>query len=207
MSRLGAALYDLTLRAPEDAGLRAMRTDLLASARGDVLELGAGTGLNFGLYPAAVDSVRALEPDPAMARRARDKAAAARVPVAVVAGSAQDLPFPNGSFDTVVGTLVLCTLPDPAGALGEVARVLRPGGRYLFLEHVRDRDERIGRWQDRITPFWRHLADGCHPNRPTLETLTQSALRVEEVRHGRFPKGAWIVRPLIFGAARAEYGR
>jgi len=204
MGRVSAALYDLALRAPEEAGLRTKRRELLAGARGEVLEIGAGTGLNFALYPAAVQRVRALEPDPGMARRARDKAAAGSTPIEVLGGSAQALPFPDDSFDTVVGTLVLCTVPDPAGVLAEVARVLRPGGRYLFLEHVRDGDERVARWQDRVTPLWRHLADGCHPNRATLETLAQSRLRVEEVRRGHFPKAAWIVRPLILGAARAE---
>ena len=204
MSRLGAALYDMTLRAPEEAGLRAMRSDLLAGARGEVLEIGAGTGLNFALYPAAVTLVRALEPDRAMARRAREKAAAAETTIEVVAGSAQALPFPDAGFDTVVGTLVLCTVPDPAGVLAEVARVLRPGGHYLFLEHVRDSDDRAARWQDRWTPVWRHLAGGCHPNRPTLETLSASRLRVEQVHHGRVPKAVRIVRPLISGAARAE---
>ena len=204
MSRLGAALYDMTLRVPEDAGLREMRRELLAGARADVLEIGAGTGLNFALYPAAVTRVRALEPDAAMAKRAGGKAAVATVPVELMAGSAQALPFPDATFDTVVGTLVLCTVPDPAGALEEVARVLRPGGRYLFLEHVRDEEGRAARRQDRVTPLWRHLAGGCHPNRETLKTLSASALAVEQVHRGQFPKAVRIVRPLILGAARAE---
>jgi SAM-dependent methyltransferase len=188
----------------ERAGLRAERRRLVGMARGAALEVGAGTGLNLEHYGSAVTRLVLLEPDVHMARRLRARAARARPAAEVVRGVAERLPFADASFDTVVVTAVLCTVPDPAGALAEIARVLRPGGLLLFGEHVRSQDPRLAAWQDRLRPLWRLLGDGCEPNRRTLEAIEASPLRVDWVRRGRVPGAPAIVRPMIVGAARRE---
>jgi ubiquinone/menaquinone biosynthesis C-methylase UbiE len=114
---------------------------------------------------------------------------------------AERLPFEDASFDTAVATLVFCTIPDPAAALAEVARVLKPGGRLLFLEHVRAEDPKLARWQDRLEKPWRFVGDGCHCNRDTVATIAASPLRVGEIQHDRLPKAPPIVSPLVHGSA------
>jgi ubiquinone/menaquinone biosynthesis C-methylase UbiE len=203
MSRLLALVYDRALAASEEAGLREDRRALLAHARGYVLEIGAGTGLNLPLYPReGIDRIILAEPDRHMARRIRPRTGDAPAPVEIVTASGEALPFADATFDTVVATLVLCSVADPHAVLREVARVLRPGGGYLFLEHVRAHDARLARWQDRLTPLWKRLAGDCHPNRSTLATLRASPLAVTQVSEGRIPKAAPIVRPLIAGVAK-----
>lgn len=199
--RAFAALYDRGLEATEEAGLRRMRRELLAGARGRTVEVGAGTGANLGLYPDAVSELVLTEPDPHMARRLRARLGGAGRAAKLVEAPAEALPFPDASFDTAVVTLALCTIPRPAQALAEVARALKPGGRLLFLEHVRSRDPRLARWQDRLEIPWRFFGDGCHCNRDTLATIAASPLEVEEVAHDRMPKAPPLVRPLIRGSA------
>jgi ubiquinone/menaquinone biosynthesis C-methylase UbiE len=199
--RAFAALYDRSFKAAEEAGLRQMRRELLAGAGGRVLELGAGTGLNLDLYPEGVDQLVLLEPDPHMAKRLRERAAASARSVSVSEAPAERLPFEDAGFDVVVSTLVFCTIPDPAAAMDEVARVLKPGGRLLFLEHVRAEDPGLARWQDRLEKPWRFLGDGCHCNRDTVATIESSPLRLESVERGEFPKAPPIVKPLVLGSA------
>jgi ubiquinone/menaquinone biosynthesis C-methylase UbiE len=201
MGRVLALVYDRLRAASEEAGMREERRGLLARASGEVLEIGAGTGLNLPLYPPAVTRVVATEPNRHMERRLRRKAREAPVPVELLSAPAEALPLAAASVDTVVGTLVLCTVDDPALVLAEVARVLRPGGRYLFLEHVRAHDAGLARWQDRLAPLWGVIGGGCHPNRATLATLRASPLTVAEVREGHIPKTAPLVRPMIAGVA------
>lgn len=201
MGRVLALVYDRLRAASEEAGMRVERRSLLARASGDVLEIGAGTGLNLPLYPTTVTRVVATEPNRHMERRLRRKVRQAPVPVELLSAPAEALPLAAGSFDTVVGTLVLCTVDDPAAVLIEVARVLRPGGRYLFLEHVRAHDAGLARWQDRLAPLWGVIGDGCHPNRATLASLRASPLTVAEVREGHIPRTAPLVRPMIAGVA------
>jgi ubiquinone/menaquinone biosynthesis C-methylase UbiE len=197
-----AIFYDHVLQASERAGLREDRRALLAHARGEVLEIGAGTGLNLALYPrTGVERIVVSEPDRHMARRLRGRVGGAPAPVEIVGAGGEDLPFGDASFDTVVATLLLCSVADPAIVLAEVARVLRPGGRFLFLEHVRAHDAGLARWQDRLTPLWKVVAGNCHPNRSTLATLRASPLVVIDVTEGRIPKAAPIVRPRIAGMA------
>jgi ubiquinone/menaquinone biosynthesis C-methylase UbiE len=196
-----AALYDRGLKATEEAGLGSMREELLAEARGRVVELGAGTGVNLDLYPDAVEDLVAVEPDPHMAKRLRARLARSRRSATVVEASAERLPFDDDSFDTAVATLVLCTIPNPAAALSEAARVLKPGGRLLFLEHVRADDPGLARWQDRLEKPWRFLGDGCHCNRDTVATISASRFELGEVERGRLPKAPPIVRPLVRGSA------
>jgi SAM-dependent methyltransferase len=201
--RMFAAGYDRFLKGTEDAGLREERRRLLAGASGEAIEIGAGTGLNLELYPPAVTGVVATEPSPYMAARLRERAAGDPRVREVVEAGAESLPFEDDRFDTAVGTLVLCTVPDPAGALREIARVLKPGGRFLFIEHVRSSDPRLARWQDRLARPWELFGAGCHCNRDTVATIESSPLEVEDVRHGSLPKSPPIVRPKVFGAARA----
>jgi SAM-dependent methyltransferase len=199
--RAFSALYDRIFTAAEAAGLRRMRSELLKGASGRVLELGAGTGANLDLYPAAVESLALAEPDPHMIRQLRSKLAAGGRLAEVVEAPAERLPFADGSFDTAVVTLVLCTVPDPDAALAEIARVLAPGGRLLFLEHVRSERADLARWQDRLEGPWRFVGDGCHCNRDTLATIAASPLTLGAVERGKLPKAPPIVEPLVNGSA------
>lgn len=199
--RLFAAAYDRGLKATEEAGLRRMREELLAGAVGRTIEIGAGTGVNLGLYPDAVTELTLVEPDPHMARRLRDHLQGSQRQATISSAPAEDLPFADDSFDTAVATLVLCTVPDPEAAIAELERVLRPGGQLLFIEHVRSRHPDLARWQDRLEKPWRFLADGCHCNRDTLAMLGASGFEVGAVDHDSLPKTPPIVRPLIRGSA------
>lgn len=199
--RLFATTYDWMLSSTEEAGLSDRRAELLAGARGRTLELGAGTGLNLEHYTDAVTELVLTEPFGPMARQLRERLVDSGRAAEVVEAPADRLPFEDASFDTVVGTLVLCTVDDPAGSLAEVARVLRPGGRLLFLEHVRSADPGLARWQDRLEHPWWVFGHGCHPNRDTVATIRASGLVVEELDDDRMPKAPPIVRPLAIGSA------
>lgn len=196
-----SAVYDRGLKATEEAGLREMRRQLLASAKGRTIDLGAGTGANLELFPPAVSELILAEPDPHMLKKLRAKLEASGSPALAVQAAAEDLPFEDSSFDTAVFTLVLCTVPDPAAALAEAARVLRPGGQLLFVEHVRAEDPGLARWQDRLERPWHFLADGCHCNRDTVAAIEASPLTLQQVEHGDLPKAVPIVKPLVRGSA------
>ena len=199
--RAFSAFYDRSLRATEEAGLGEMRRELLARARGRVLELGAGTGVNLDLYPDSVGELVLVEPDPHMAKRLRDRLASSSRQATLVEDSAERLPFADASFDTAVATLVLCTIPDPAAALREAARVLKPGGELLFIEHVRAEEPGLAVWQDRLEKPWRFLGDGCHCNRDTIATIEASPFSLGVFERGKLPKAPPIVRPLVRGRA------
>jgi len=193
---LSALLYDHVLARGERDGMAARRSALLDGVRGRVLEVGAGTGLNVRHYPLGVD-LTLTEPDRAMAARLRKRAGAVRV----VDAPAEALPFPDDAFDVVVSTLVLCTVDDPAAALAEVRRVLRPGGRLVFIEHVRAPSRPLARWQDRLAWPWRKVAAGCRCNQPTLELLRAAGLAVT-ARDDAWRGMPALVRPLVVGEAR-----
>jgi ubiquinone/menaquinone biosynthesis C-methylase UbiE len=201
--RVFAAVYDRALEGTEKAGLAERRQELLSQARGRVLEIGAGTGLNLPHYPPSVEEIVFTEPEEPMAKRLERKLADGARQGKVTRAPAEKLPFEDDSFDTVVCTLVLCTVEDPEQALSEIARVLRPGGQLLFLEHVRADDPKLARWQDRLTGIWRKIGHGCNPNRPTPALIEQSPLTLEEIEHGDLPKSPPIVRPLVSGRAVA----
>jgi ubiquinone/menaquinone biosynthesis C-methylase UbiE len=193
--------YDFFFARSERGGLRELRRGALAEASGRTLEIGAGTGLNHDLYPAAVTELVLTEPFAPMASQLRDKAAGLDRPVEVVEAPAEALPFPDASFDTVALTLVLCTVPDPDAALGEIARVLKPGGSFLFLEHVRARSPGLARWQDRLHGPWHAFGHGCHCNRDTAAAIERSPLRIERIERGEIPKMPPLVKPMLRGRA------
>jgi ubiquinone/menaquinone biosynthesis C-methylase UbiE len=198
-----SALYDRCFKAAEEAGLRELRRDVLAGARGRVLEVGAGTGLNLELYPGGgIESLTLSEPDPLMVRQLREKLGESKREAELIQAPAENLPFGDGHFDTVAVTLVLCTVPDQPAALREIRRVLKPGGQLLFLEHVRSDHPDRAKWQDRLEKPWRFLGDGCHCNRDTAATIAASRFEIERLEHDRLPKAPPIVRPLIRGSAR-----
>jgi len=201
--RMFSAFYDRAFEATEEAGLRQMRADLLAQARGRVLELGSGTGLNLELYPReGLDSLTLTEPDPHMFKQLQERAKENCPGAELLEAGAEKLPFDDGSFDTVVVTLVLCTVPNQPAAFEEISRVLAPGGRLLFLEHVRaTNDPSLARWQDRLEKPWRFLGDGCHCNRDTVAGLRAAGFEVADFDCAELPKAPPIVRPLVQGSA------
>jgi ubiquinone/menaquinone biosynthesis C-methylase UbiE len=202
--RIFAAMYDRMLRGTERAGLEDMRAELLAEARGRTLELGAGTGLNLAHYTSEVTELVLTEPDPHMAQRLRkrlEEEPPAPDRVEVLETPAERLPFEDGRFDSVVSTLVLCSVEDPAAATGEIVRVLKPDGRLLYLEHVRSGDRGLARWQDRLERPWGWLGAGCHPNRDTVAQLQAAGLETESLVRDRLPKAPPIVRPMVRGSA------
>jgi ubiquinone/menaquinone biosynthesis C-methylase UbiE len=195
-----ALVYNPFLWLGEIAGMRSLRRTLLDSARGKVVEIGAGTGLNVEHYPDNVDDLVLTEPDAAMRRRlTRNLQRKGRV-ARIVDAPAERLPFADASVDTVVSTLVLCTVPDPERTLGEIARVLRPGGQLLFVEHVRAGSRFLAACQDGLVRPWRGFAGGCYCNRPTAELMRASGFIVaaEDSVWRAMPA---IVHPLIVGRA------
>jgi ubiquinone/menaquinone biosynthesis C-methylase UbiE len=192
-----AAIYDRISSGSERAGLSEERQGLLAQAAGATIEIGAGTGVNLSHFPSAVTRLCLVEPDPHMRKRLRRRASGRHVEI--VDASAEALPFPDCSFDTAVVTFALCSVSDLDTALGEIARVLRPGGRLLFLEHVRDTDPKIARKQDH--PVFLYSWIGCHPNRDTLTAISRAPFEVTTVRHGEVPKAPRVERPMIVGTA------
>jgi ubiquinone/menaquinone biosynthesis C-methylase UbiE len=201
-ARVFAACYDTVMKGPEQATFRAHRQALLGEVKGRVLEIGGGTGANLEFYPAAaVTELVITEPEEPMARRLERKLSGHSLPVRIVHAPAEALPVEDGHFDYVVSTLVLCTVNDPARALAEIRRVLKPGGRLVFLEHVRSEDPKLARWQDRFQPLQYRIGHGCHCNRATLDNVKAAGFEVEQVEHDRVKKAPPIVRPLIAGAA------
>ena len=196
MSRLLASIYDRLMKATEEACLQRWRAELLAPLSGRILEVGAGTGANLSHYPSTVEKLVLTEPDPHMRRRLAARGAE------VVDASAEALPFADGSFDAVVCTLVLCTVGDPDRALGELHRVLVPGGKLVFLEHVAaEEGTRRRRWQHRIDPLWNRVMGNCHLARRTEESIARAGFRITQVTRESMRKAMPLVRPTIRGEA------
>jgi ubiquinone/menaquinone biosynthesis C-methylase UbiE len=199
-----ARLYALTSPGVERKGAAGHRAEMLAGIGGRVIEVGAGNGLNFAHYPDTVTEVVAVEPEPYLRERAARAAAEARVPVTVVDGVADALPGPDGAFDAAVASLVLCTVPDPAVALAEVRRVLRPGGELRFYEHVLATG-RLGSAQRRLDAWgiWPRMAGGCHGARDTGAAIARAGFAIEHCRRFPFAVGPVDV-PHILGIARRD---
>jgi ubiquinone/menaquinone biosynthesis C-methylase UbiE len=200
-----AMLYDLVLSHGERRGMRALRAQTLAAARGATLEIGAGTGLNLPHYPAGVTELVLTEPDPAMARRLRRRVeGAGHAPgrVTVTAAGAERLPFADAGFATVVTTMVLCTVADPEAAAAELRRVLAPGGTLLFIEHVRAAEHGAAARQHRWDRPWAAIAGGCRCTRDTA-ALLERHFTITALSRQRWRGMPRIVQPLIAGRAAA----
>ena len=165
-----------------DEQLQQLRAETLRPARGRVLEIGFGTGLNLPHYPPAVDSLVAVEPNAGMLARARPRTAAAAIPVEAIEGGAEAIAMPGASFDTAVSVLTLCTVADPARVLSELRRLLRPQGLLLLLEHGLAPDPGVVRWQHRLNRLERVLACGCNLDRPVADLVRSNGFRFESVR-------------------------
>lgn len=200
--RLFAFLFaHLAPRAERLDGALGHRRELLAHARGRVLEIGAGTGLNLPHYPEAVSEVVATEPDPHMRKRLVRGAAFASRPVALVDAEAERLPFTDRAFDTVVASLVLCSVRDPRTSIAEIRRVLRPDGLLLVYEHVRGEEPTLAARQDHLERPWGVLGAGCHPNRATAEAVEAAGFVWDGFRRFEMP-GLWLASPHVLGVAR-----
>lgn len=172
---------DLVMRTGQS---KKFRRKVLVAARGDVLELGVGSGLNLPLYPDLVSSVVGVDPSGRLLKMAAKRARGAPRPVRLIGGSAEALPFPSSRFDTVVTAWTLCSIPDPGAALAEVRRVLRPAGRLVFVEHGFAPDASVSRWQSRLTPYWKPLAGGCHLDRKIDVVIAGAGFRFVELEAG-----------------------
>lgn|SRR5262245_28696590 len=172
-------LLDLTMRNREQTRLRA---EWLPRAQGDVLEIGIGSGLNLAFYSGAVRQLSGVDSSQELLAKAEKRAQALPFGIKLVHQSAEDgLPFGTASMDTVVMTWVLCSITQPDRALCEIHRVLKPEGQLIFLEHGRSPEERVARWQDRLTPTWKHIAGGCTLNRKIDELITSAGFRINEL--------------------------
>ena len=198
--RIFALLYDPFLWLSEIAGMRRMRSALLGGARGRVVEIGAGTGLNVAHYPEGIAELVLTEPDAAMRRRLAHRLQKHGRIGRIVDTPAERLPLADASIDTVVSTLVLCTVDDPERTLREIARVLRPDGQLLFIEHVRAGSRFLAACQDNLLQSWRRFAGGCRCNRPTVELMRACgfAVAADDVVWRGMPA---IVHPLAMGRA------
>ena len=201
---LFARLLEWNARRDEKRGQAELRRELLVGLIGRVLEVGAGTGVNFAHYPASVEELVAVEPEPYLRGRAAEAARGAACPVRVVDELAGELPFEEASFDAAVVTGVLCSVPDEHAAMVDMRRVLRPGGELRFYEHVRGRRPARARWQDAVDRVWPRLMGGCHPNRDTLGAIEGAGFQLDRCRGFHFPAGARVfpVAPRILGVAR-----
>jgi SAM-dependent methyltransferase len=201
-SGLSARLYDPFLWWGEKSGLSRKRERLLSEAKGEVLELGAGTGLNLAHYPSGLRRLVLSEPEEHKAALLLKRADRLGLEAEFVRASAEALPFEDDSFDTVVATLVFCTVGDPETAISQVRRVLRPDGRWLLIEHVRSDRPAIGRIQDRLARPWAAIADGCQCNRRTLELIEAGGFEIELTSVADKALMPPVARPIVAGVAR-----
>lgn len=181
--------------------LAAYRERVIASAEGRVLEVGIGSGLNLPFYQRRVSEILGLEPAPRLIAMARRAAATAPAPVTFIEASAEAIPLDDHSIDTAVTTWTLCTIPQEGLALGEIRRVLKSSGRLLFVEHGVAPDERVHRWQDRLTPLWKRIGGGCHLNRPIRAMIERAGFRFDRLDTGYMP-GPRIMTFMYEGSAR-----
>ncbi len=195
-----AALYDRTMRRGEMRSMGRRRSELIANARGRTLEIGAGTGANIPYYPDGVEELILAEPFEPMRRRLQRKLNESGKSARTLDASAEAVPLEDESVDTVVSTLVLCTVDFPDVALAEVTRVLRPSGQLLFIEHVRSHVPRMARWQDRLETPWRHFAAGCRCNRDTIASISAAGFSTEH-DYAHWKSVPPIVASLVIGRA------
>ena len=182
-------LLDLAMRNKEAAKLRA---ESIPQARGEVLEVGVGSGLNLPFYSSAVTRVFGVDPSVELQRMARERSSGANFEIEFFTQSAEaPVPLPDASIDTAVVTWTLCSIPAPAEALRQIKRVLKPGGEIIFIEHGLSPDARVAAWQNRLTPMWKRLAGGCHLNRKADELLQSAGFRIAEMKTFYIPGPRW----------------
>lgn len=187
--------------------LHRLREEALEGAHGEVLEIGFGTGLNLPHYPGRVRRIVGVDDNPGMLRRARRRAAASGIEVEHHGLSAEKLPFADASFDTVVSTFTMCSIPDLQAALAELRRVLKPGGELLFLEHGLAPEAAVAAWQRRLNPLWMKIGDGCHLDRDATAELRRAGFGLERVRNFYLPKSLKFAGYMYLGAARRPAGQ
>lgn len=190
-------LLSMAMRQPD---LLPFRSRVGAAASGQVLELGIGPALNLPFYGANVVSVVGIDPSPELLAMAERKRGGHHFEVCLVEGTAEALPMEDGSFDTVVTTWTMCSVPSAPAVLAEARRVLRPAGRLLFAEHGRAPEPAVSRWQDKLDPAWTRIAGGCHVNRPVAELIADAGFRVKELRTGHV-RGPKVLTFMYEGAA------
>jgi ubiquinone/menaquinone biosynthesis C-methylase UbiE len=195
-----ARMYQRMAPKLDEKGGAEHRDELLADLRGRVIEVGAGAGANFPHYPATVEEVVAVEPEPYLRERAREAAQSAPVPVRVVEGEADALPARDQEFDAGIASLVLCSVPDQDAALAELHRVIKPGGELRFYEHVAARG-RMRAVHRRIDPVYTRFAGGCHLTRDTTAAIERCGFRIQHSRRFPFPPGI-LALPHVIGVAR-----
>lgn len=201
--RIFAAGYDRFMSGAEKSTLGAHREALIPQARGQVLEIGGGTGANLPFY-RDVETLTLTEPERPMVRRLERRLREDSPGARILHAPAEDLPFEDDSFDVAVSTLVLCTVDDQPRALRELRRVLKPGGRLLFIEHVRAEDPKLARWQDRLNGLQTRIGHGCNCNRPTIETISATGFEITQLERDLLRKAPPIVRPLVVGVAQVN---
>lgn len=196
-------IVELTLRS---APVAKLRDQALSGVEGEVLEIGFGSGLNLQHYPPAVSEVHAVEPSEVARRMAEPRVAASSIPVDFTGLDGQSLQFGDASVDAAVSTFTLCTIPDVDAALRELTRVLRPGGRFHFLEHGRSDDPKVRAWQDRLNGLQGRIAGGCNLNRPIDRLIEDAGFEIEHLEH-RYMPGPAPSKPfgyLYLGTARVR---
>ncbi len=181
---------------------RPLRREVLAPVRGRILEIGFGTGVNLHHYPGHVRELIGVDSNPGVASRARRRAAEAGIEVEHHPLSAESLPFADATFDWVVSTFTLCSIPDVQAALAEARRVLKPGGGLVFLEHGLSPDAEVARWQRRLEPFWKPLADGCHLTRNAAAEVEAAGFALAQVRNQYLEHAPRVAGYLYLGLAR-----
>jgi len=191
-------LLDLAMRQHQ---LGKYRWEVVAGARGRVLEIGVGSGLNLTLYEEQVDVVFGLDPSERLLSMAQRRAAEAGVAADLILGSATNIPLENASVDTVVMTWTLCSISDPLSALREMGRVLKPGGALLFVEHGLSPEPAVERWQHRLTPLWRHISGGCHLDRKVDDLIRAAGFEILELRN-EYARGPRLMTYMYEGQAR-----
>ena len=185
-------LLNLAMR---NQDLAAYRRRVVPAARGRVLEIGIGSGLNLPFYGSKADGVIGLDPSSPLLAMAERQAKAGQMPVTMLQGSAEAIPLEDASVDTVLTTWTLCSIPDAHAALAEMRRVLKPAGELVFVEHGKAPDAAVARWQDRLTPLWRPMAGGCHLNRPIDALIKDAGFSFTELQCGYMMRGP---RPFTF---------
>ena len=173
MGKRFSHIYDAAMLPFEKLRFKKIRKELVGKSKGRTLEIGSGTGLNFSYY-YQTEQVDAIEPDPFMAQKSLKRKREALVPIRIHSADAESLPFADCTFDTIIATLVFCTIPSPEQAIREIIRVSKPNARILLLEHIRMEQKWLGAAQDWLTPLWKKVCDGCHLNRNTLALFKQT---------------------------------